>query len=367
LQSLSDMLPHELREHLTPAYRAEQVFTWLHRDGVHDFDLMTNLPRDLRTSLSERFGIASCTVARKQTSGDGTTKFLFRLHDDAHVESVIMRYSHGISICVSTQAGCRMGCKFCATGGQGFTRNLSAGEIASQVYAAQRELLPPLSLRDISPKGGDNKELNKITHIVLMGMGEPLDNYDNTLRFLRLITHPKGQNISQRRISLSTCGLVPQIERLATEGLGVTLSVSLHAPNDDLRDTIMPINRRYPIAQLLAACKAYTETTGRRMSIEYAMLRGVNDTPAHARELAALLQGMLCHVNLIPANEVGRGYEASSAEHVRRFHQMLLRHKINATVRRSLGKDIDAACGMLASPTTPSGHLPQGGGIKPLR
>jgi len=348
------MLPHELREHLTPAYRAEQVFAWLHQKGVQSYDEMTNLPRDLRESLAEKFNIANCTVAHKQMSRDGTTKFLFALHDGTHIESVVMRYEHGISICVSTQAGCRMGCKFCATGGQGFTRNLTAGEIAAQVYAAQREL-PPLSLRDISskptPGGGDCKEGSKITHIVLMGMGEPLDNYHNTLRFLRLITHPKGQNISQRRISLSTCGLVPQIEQLANEKLGVTLSVSLHASNDNLRDTIMPINRKYPIAQLLAACKHYTEQTGRRISIEYALLRGVNDTPAHARELAALLQGMLVHVNLIPANEVGRGYEPSSPEHVRRFQQALQQHRINATVRRSLGKDIDAACGQLRNRT----------------
>jgi len=327
------MLPHELREQLTPAYRAEQVFAWLHQKGVPSVDDMTNLPRELRASLAEKFSIANCSVARKQVASDGTTKFLFRLHDEQHVESVVMRYNHGTSICVSTQVGCRMGCKFCATGGQGFTRNLTAGEIAAQVYAAQREL-------------GQG-----ITHIVLMGMGEPLDNYNNTLRFLRLITHPKGQNISQRRISLSTCGLVPQIEQLATEGLGVTLSVSLHAPNDDLRDSIMPINRKYPIAQLLAACKHYSEKTSRRISVEYALLRGVNDTPAHARELAAQLQGMLCHVNLIPANEVGRGYEASSPEHVQRFAQTLLRHKINATVRRSLGKDIDAACGQLRNRT----------------
>lgn len=333
LQDLSSMLPHELREHLTPAYRAEQVFTWLHQKGVQRYDDMTNLPRELRTQLAQQFSIANCSVARKQVASDGTTKFLFALHDDAHIESVVMRYNHGVSICLSTQVGCRMGCKFCATGGQGFTRNLSAGEIAAQVYAAQRELN------------------TTITHIVLMGMGEPLDNYDNTLRFLRLITHPKGQNISQRRISLSTCGLVPQIEQLAKEGLGITLSVSLHAPNDDLRDTIMPINRRYPIAQLLQACKKYTEATGRRMSIEYAMLRGVNDTPAHARELAALLQDTLVHVNLIPANEVGRGYTASSPEHVQRFAHTLLRHKINTTVRRSLGKDIDAACGQLRNRT----------------
>ena len=333
MQDLSSMLPEELSAILTPSYRAAQVFAWLHGKGVQNYSEMTNLPRDLRTSLAERFSIAACEVARKQVASDGTTKFLFKLHDDVHIESVVMRYEHGTSICVSTQAGCRMGCKFCATDGQGFTRNLTAGEIAAQVYAAQRE----------TGQG--------ITHIVLMGMGEPLDNYDNTLRFLRLITHPKGQNISQRRISLSTCGLVPQIERLANEGLGITLSVSLHASNDDLRDTIMPINRKYPIAQLLAACKSYTEATGRRMSVEYAMLRGVNDTPAHARELATLLQGILCHVNLIPANEVGRGYDASAPDDIRRFQHMLLRQKINTTVRRSLGKDIDAACGQLRNRT----------------
>jgi 23S rRNA (adenine2503-C2)-methyltransferase len=291
---------------------------------------MTNLPAALRARLDETFRQTDIHIKEKHTSTDGTVKYLFALDGGDRVESVLMRYRHGNTVCLSTQAGCRMGCVFCASGRHGLRRNLTMGEIMGQARA-------------IAADTGE-----RVDGIVLMGMGEPLNN---TLRFLRLITHPKGQNISQRRISLSTCGLVPQIEQLATEGLGVTLSVSLHAPNDDLRDSIMPINRKYPIAQLLAACKHYSEKTSRRISVEYALLRGVNDTPAHARELAAQLQGMLCHVNLIPANEVGRGYEASSPEHVQRFAQTLLRHKINATVRRSLGKDIDAACGQLRNRT----------------
>jgi 23S rRNA (adenine2503-C2)-methyltransferase len=314
-----------------PAYRAKQLYAWV--AAGTPYDAMTDLPAVFRAELEKNYEPITATIIQTLRAKDGSEKYLYLLRDGETVEGVFLPNRYGNTCC-------RMGCKFCATGGQGFARNLTAGEIAAQVYAAQREI-SPLSLR----------EVNKITHIVLMGMGEPLDNYDNTLRFLRLITHPKGQNISQRRISLSTCGLVPQIEQLAKEGLGITLSVSLHASNDNLRDTIMPINRKYPIAQLLAACKGYTEQTSRRMSVEYAMLRGVNDSPAHAHELAALLQGMLVHVNLIPANDIGRGYEPSSPEHVRRFAHILLRQKINATVRRSLGQDIDAACGQLRNRT----------------
>ena len=312
-----------------PAFRARQVFDWLQRRGAQSFDEMTNLPKALRDELQERFQLSTCEVARKQVSRDGTVKYLFRLHDGECIESVVMDYEHGRSICLSTQVGCNMGCVFCASGLHGRVRNLSAGEMLAQIHAAQRDL-------DIA-----------ITHVVLMGMGEPLDNYDNTLRFLRLVNHPEGLNISQRRVALSTCGLIEQIDQLAAEGLGVTLSVSLHAAEDKLRTRLMPVNRVHPLKQLLAACRRYTEATGRRISFEYAMLRGVNDTPEHAQALAKQLRGMRCHVNLIPANEIGRGFEASAPEDVRAFQALLERRRVNATIRRSLGKDIDAACGML--------------------
>ena len=325
-------MPDELEQALVghPAFRAKQVFDWLQRKGAQSFDEMTNLPKALRDELSAQFRLSTCEIARKQVSQlDGTVKYLFRLHDGQRIESVVMRYEHGRSICLSTQVGCNMGCVFCASGANGRARNLTAGEMLAQIHAAQRDL-------DIT-----------ITHVVLMGMGEPLDNYDNTLRFLRLVNLPGGLNISQRRVSLSTCGLIPQIDQLAAEGLGVTLSVSLHAADDKLRSRLMPINRVYPLKGLLAACRRYVEATGRRVSFEYAMLRGVNDSPEQARCLAEQLRGMRCHVNLIPANEVGRGFETSAPERVRAFQAALEQHRVNATTRRSLGKDIDAACGML--------------------
>jgi len=329
LQSFNSLLPEEMRELITPAFRAVQVFDWLQHKGVSSFDEMTNLPKGLRTRLAEQFMLSTCDIAKKQVSADGTVKYLFRLNDGELIESVVMHYEHGRSICLSTQVGCKMGCTFCASGQHGFQRNLQAGEMLAQIHAAQRDL-------NIT-----------ITHIVLMGMGEPLDNYDNTLRFLRLVTHKDGLNIGQRKISLSTCGLVPQIEKLADEKLGITLSVSLHAANNALRSELMPINHKYPLEELLAACQRYIAQTGRRISFEYALLRGINDTTKHAQELADQLRGMLCHVNLIPANDIGRGFAKSKPEDVTTFQAVLEKNKINTTVRRSLGKDIDAACGML--------------------
>jgi len=329
-------MPDELAQALAghPAFRTNQVFDWLQQKGVQSFDEMTNLPKTLRDELRGQFQLGTCEIARKQISQlDGTVKYLFRLHDGEHIESVVMRYEHGRSICLSTQVGCNMGCVFCASGLNGLTRNLTAGEMLAQIHAAQRDL-------NIT-----------VTHVVLMGMGEPLDNYDNTLRFLRLVIHPEGLNISQRRVSLSTCGLIDRIDQLAAEGLGVTLSVSLHAADDKLRTRLMPINRVCPLKGLLAACRRYVEATGRRISFEYAMLRGVNDSPEHARKLADALRGMLCHVNLIPANEIGRGFETSPPERIRAFQAQLEQRRVNVTVRRSLGKDIDAACGMLKSRT----------------
>ena len=323
----------ELREELgtlgLPKYRADQVYSWLHR-GVTDFSQMSNLSKALREDLSQRYIIAWAEVRQKQVSKDGTVKYLFRLPDGEHVESVLMRYHHGTSICISTQVGCKMNCSFCATGKSGFSRNLSASEILSQVQAASLD------------------EGERISHIVLMGMGEPLDNYDNVLRFLELVTSPEGLNVSMRHISLSTCGLVDRIYDLADKRLQLTLSVSLHAPNDEIRSRTMPVNRRWNMEQLLKACKYYCERTGRRISFEYAMISGVNDMDWCAKELASRLKGILAHVNLIPVNDVtGTGYKKSGLERQKRFVSLLEERGVTATVRRTLGSDIDASCGQL--------------------
>ncbi|MDR2526023.1 MAG: 23S rRNA (adenine(2503)-C(2))-methyltransferase RlmN [Oscillospiraceae bacterium] len=323
-----------------PGYRAKQIFHWLQARGARSFDEMTELPRALRECLREHYQLAPCEMADKRVSPDGTVKFLFRLGDGETVESVWMRYSYGNTICVSCQAGCRMGCAFCASGLHGLRRNLSAGEILAQCHAVRREMGQPLS------------------HIVLMGMGEPLDNYENVLRFLRLASCPEGLCIGQRRFSLSTCGLVPQIERLRGENLGLTLSVSLHAPNDVIRSRLMPVNRRWPIAELLAVCKRYAEGSSRRVSFEYALFRDVNDSAACARELVQRLRGMLCHVNLIPGNPVPeRGFCRSTPETVRRFAFLLGKGGVHATVRRSLGCGIDAACGQLRNSRLGGEHI----------
>ena len=291
---------------------------------------MSNLSKALREDLSQRYDIAWAEIRQKQVSKDGTVKYLFRLPDGEHVESVLMRYHHGTSICISTQVGCKMNCSFCATGKSGFSRNLPASEILSQVQAASLD------------------EGERISHIVLMGMGEPLDNYDNVLRFLELVTSPEGLNVSMRHISLSTCGLVDRIYDLADKRLQLTLSVSLHAPNDEIRSRTMPVNRRWNMEQLLKACKYYCERTGRRISFEYAMISGVNDMDWCAKELASRLKGILAHVNLIPVNDVtGTGYKKSGLERQKRFVSLLEERGVTATVRRTLGSDIDASCGQL--------------------
>ena len=317
-----------------PAFRARQIYDWLQAKGARDARGMTNLPLDMRGILDGRCFISSCEIARKQVSSiDGTVKYLFQLHDGELIESVVMRYEHGRSICVSSQAGCNMGCVFCASGEKGCARDLLPGEILAQILEAQNDL-------------GE-----RISHVVLMGMGEPLDNYENVLRFIKLVSSPEGLNISQRRISLSTCGIAPMIGKLADERLGITLSISLHAANDKLRSELMPINKAYPLEALLRTCRAYTAKTSRRISFEYAMLRGVNDSQSHAHELAALLKDMLCHVNLIPANELHgmtRSVAArSSRASIQAFQEFLTRKGIACTVRRSLGQDISAACGQL--------------------
>ena len=331
---IKDMTSEELCEYFQsigqPAYRAKQVFSWLSA-GVSDFDEMTNLPKKLREYLTSECFIGKIEVVQRlESQRDGTVKFLFRLSDGACVESVVMKYHHGYSICVSTQVGCRMGCRFCASTIGGLERNLTAGEILDQIITAQKEL-------DI-----------RISNIVLMGIGEPLDNYENVLKFLHNVNHPDGLNIGYRHISLSTCGLVDRMRDLAEENLPITLSVSIHAPNNTVRDKLMPINKRYPIEQLLEACRFYCDKTGRRITFEYSMIHGENDAPEHAEELAKRLRGILCHVNLIPVNPVSeRSFNRSSAERIKTFQEVLERRGIPTTVRRHLGGDIDASCGQL--------------------
>lgn len=323
----------ELQEDLAglglPKYRAGQIFRWLHQ-GVESFDAMTDLPKPLRGRLQEWYEIACAEIVRKLVSKDGTVKYLFRMNDGELVEAVLMEYHHGTSICISTQVGCKMNCSFCATGRSGFSRNLLPSEMLSQIQSAQ-------------------KDANvRVSNIVLMGMGEPLDNYDNVLRFLQLVSCPEGMNIGMRHISLSTCGLVDRIYQLAEEKLQLTLSVSLHAPNDGIRNQTMPVNRRWNVEELLEACRYYSKTTGRRISFEYAMISGVNDSDACARELAGRLKGMLAHVNLIPVNDVtGAGYRKSRLERQKAFAAILESGGCTATVRRTLGSDIEASCGQL--------------------
>ncbi|MBQ3498646.1 MAG: 23S rRNA (adenine(2503)-C(2))-methyltransferase RlmN [Clostridia bacterium] len=316
-----------------PSFRAKQVWQWLHQKGVASFDEMTNLSKQLRDTLSDKYVIKFCEVERKSVSAlDGTVKYLFRLYDGQFIESVLMKYKYGYSLCVSTQVGCRMNCAFCATGVGGFIRNLSAAEILSQIHAAQNDM-------DI-----------KVSHIVLMGMGEPMDNYENVIRFLRLVNNDDGLNIGMRNISLSTCGIIPGIKNLQGENLQLTLSVSLHAPNDNIRTKLMPVNKKYPVDELLSACREYADVTSRRISYEYAMFGGVNDSDECAVELAEKLKGTLAHINLIPANDVTEsGLKSSTPERIKHFSEILEKAGRNVTVRRSLGGDIDASCGQLRS------------------
>jgi 23S rRNA (adenine2503-C2)-methyltransferase len=324
-----------------PAYRAEQIFEWLHRRSAVHFDslfaFMDNLPKALREALTEICHITPCRKAKKRTSKDGTVKYLFELNGLDYVESVLMKYNHGYSVCISTQVGCRMGCVFCASAHGGWVRNLTAGEMCAQVYRIQKDL-------------GDT---GRVSSVVLMGCGEPLDNFDAVIRFIELITHPKGITIGARHISLSTCGLVPQIRELAELRLQINLAVSLHGPNDEIRRQLLPVAKRYPIAELLDACRYYISLTNRRIMFEYALARMINDSPAHAEELANLLKGMLCHVNLIPINVVSPQRETNLSPTLRRdadaFAAVLARNGIPVTVRRSLGNDIAAACGQLRS------------------
>lgn len=314
-----------------PKFRTRQTYEWLHKHMAQSYDEMTNLPAAMREQLSAGYPILGCEIERKQVSKeDATVKYLFRLSDGEFVESVVMKYKYGYTICVSSQVGCKMGCKFCASTIGGYQRSLLPGEILGQVYSASRDM----NIR--------------ISHIVLMGMGEPLDNFDSILRFITLVTHENGLNISMRNISVSTCGIVPKIYELLGKKLQLTLSISLHAPNDTLRSTIMPINNKYCVDELLKACRKYAGETSRRISFEYAMISGVNDSDECARELAGKLKGMLCHVNLIPINEVKESpFHPSSRQRIEEFSSILSKSGISTTVRRKLGSDIDASCGQL--------------------
>ena len=313
-----------------PAFRAKQVFTWLHR-GVESFSEMTNLSKALREKLDGLYTITVPRVARAQRSQkDGTIKYLWRLGDGNCVESVVMQYHHGNTICISSEVGCPMGCKFCASTLGGLVRRLAPSELLDQVIFSQKESGLPIS------------------NIVLMGIGEPLDNFDAVMQFLELVNSPEGLNIGMRHISLSTCGLVDKINMLAERKLQLTLSVSLHSPDDESRSRIMPVNRRWGVDTLLAACRDYFEKTGRRVSFEYTMISGVSDSEAQAQLLAKKLQGMAAHVNLIPLNSVEEtGLRTSTHAAIARFQEILQQHGVTATVRRTLGSDIDASCGQL--------------------
>lgn len=333
-KDILSLFPEEIKAEFSslPSYRAEQIFTWLHKGAK--FEEMNNLPKDLRQTLEENYYIASPDIEQKYVSKlDGTVKYLFRLFDGQCIESVVMEYEHGNTICISSQAGCKMGCKFCASTQAGFARNLTPSEMLGQVLVAQKD-------------SGKH-----ISNIVLMGIGEPLDNYDNVMKFLRLVSCEKGLNIGLRHISLSTCGLVDGIKKLTKEELPVTLSVSLHQSDDKERSEIMPVNNRWNIDQLLNACVAFFDETGRRISFEYAVISDVNDNEKRAERLARLLKGKFgkrpFHVNLIPVNKVeGTGFE-SRKNAASNFRDTLEKYGVNATVRRKLGSDINASCGQL--------------------
>ena len=313
-----------------PKFRAGQLFKWL-QSGVGSFDEMTNIPKDLREKLKESCYIADVTIERKLVSKiDGTVKYLYRLYDGEYIESVLMKYEHGYTVCISTQVGCRMGCSFCASGLGGLKRDLTASEMLSQIMVAAK----------------DNNI--RVSNVVMMGMGEPLDNFDNSVRFLELVSNEKGLGIGLRHISLSTSGVVSGIEKLKEYNFPITLSISLHAPNDEIRSSMMKVNKRWDIDALLKACKEYQKVTTRRISFEYALIEGVNDSERCADELAKRLRGIMCHVNLIPANPVKENtFKKPDKNRILKFRQLLEDRGVNATVRRTLGADIEASCGQL--------------------
>ena len=311
-------------------YRAEQVFKWLYETNITSFDEMTNISIELREKLKEKFSLCVYKIVKKQVSTDGTKKYLFDILDGNMIETVLMEYHHGKTLCVSSQVGCKMGCKFCASTGIKFIRSLTSGEIVEQILAVQRD------------------ENVKISNVVFMGIGEPLDNYDNVLNAVKILNNQKGLNIGARHISISTSGLVPKIYKLADEKLQCTLSISLHATTDEQRSKMMPVNDAYNIEELLKACRYYIEKTNKRISFEYALAKDNNDNLEDAKRLVNLLKGMIAHVNLIPINKIENGaFVKSSNENIIKFRDYLNEHGIVATIRRELGSDIDAACGQL--------------------
>ena len=315
-----------------PSYRAKQIYTWLHKRNVSDYDAMTDLPEGLRKKLTELAPVFVPEIKQIRSSNqDGTKKYLFELNDGQLIESVLMHYKYGYSICISSQAGCAMGCSFCASTVGGFIRNLSVSEMLGQIYRIVSDL----------EDGG------RISHIVIMGVGEPLLNLETVLPFIRIITSESGYNISARNITISTCGIVPGIKRLAAEQLQVTLALSLHAATQELRQRLMPVAKKYPLEDVMNSCDEYFRLTGRRITYEYAMIRGINDSDEDARALIRLIKNRNSHVNLIPLNQTGKDLMPSSPDKVRHFQEILAKSKINVTIRRSLGNDIDGACGQL--------------------
>lgn len=322
-----------LEENNEKAFRAAQIFEWLYQKRAIDFAEMSNLPKDLREKLTNQFNITTLKLVTKQKSKDGTVKFLFELHDGYSIETVIMRHNYGNSVCVTTQVGCRIGCTFCASTLGGLKRNLEAGEIVAQVVQAQREL---------------DQEEERVSSVVVMGIGEPFDNYDALIAFLKIINHEKGLNIGARHITVSTSGIIPYIYKFADEQMQINFAISLHAPTTELRSRLMPINRAYPLPKLMKAVKYYIEKTRRRVTFEYGLFGGVNDSEEHAEQLASLIKNLKCHVNLIPVNHVlERDYVRTPKEQIRKFKETLEKRGINVTLRREQGHDIDAACGQL--------------------
>ena len=325
-----EQLEQELIKMGEKKFRAEQIFKWIYQEKVKTFDEMTNISIELREKLKENYTMCNFKILKKQQSKDGTIKYLFDVLDENAIETVLMSYHHGYSICVSSQIGCKMGCKFCASTGINFIRNLSSGEIVEQILAVEQDT----GIR--------------ISNVVFMGIGEPLDNYENVINAIHILNNQKGLNIGARHISISTSGLVPKIYKLAEENIPCTLSISLHATTNEKRSEMMPINDVYKIEELIKACKDYTEKTKRRISFEYALAKDNNDNLTDAKELVKLLKGMLCHVNLIPINKIENGsYTKSSNENIMKFRDYLNDHGIVATIRRELGSDIEAACGQL--------------------
>ena len=331
MKNIKDYTLEELQEELInlgeKKFRAEQIYKWLYVEKVKSFEEMTNLSKELREKLNKEYTICNFNILKKQESKDGTIKYLFDVLDGNAIETVLMKYHYGYSICVSSQIGCKMGCKFCASTGINFVRSLSSGEIVEQILAVEQD------------------QNIRISNVVFMGIGEPLDNYDNVVNAIRIINNQKGLSIGARHISISTSGLVPNIYRLAKENIQCTLSISLHATNNKKRSSMMPVNDAYPIEELIKACKEYIKITNRRISFEYALAKDNNDNKEDAKELVKLLHGMLCHVNLIPINKIENGkFDKSSNENIMKFRDYLNDHGIVATIRRELGSDIDAAC-----------------------